>query len=148
MKRIREEIAQAEQIGSSFTLLLLDIDHFKKVNDSFGHSSGDAVLKQTAQLMRENLRTQDLLGRWGGEEFLILLSRTDLQGARIFSEKVRLAVEKNTMICEGHDINITISIGGALYHPDSNMDRNLEMADKALYRSKDNGRNRVEFYED
>lgn len=146
-KTVRSEVERALQSRTDFTLLLLDIDHFKKVNDQWGHSAGDFVLKETARIMRESLRTQDILGRWGGEEFLILLPRTDLTGARVLAEKVRSTIEDNSMVYEGERIAITISIGGVLHRTDLGMDKNLELADRALYRSKETGRNRVEFYD-
>jgi diguanylate cyclase len=145
--QIKEELKRADRNGRFCTLLLLDIDHFKRVNDIWGHSAGDFVLKEAARLMRRSLRTQDILGRWGGEEFIILLPRTELEGAKVLSEKVRRTIEDTTMNFEGKEIHITISIGGTLHPPGADLEKHLELADKALYCCKETGRNKVEFYE-
>ena len=147
-KRIEEEISQVNQSGVPFTLLLIDIDHFKRVNDRLGHKAGDLVLQQIAVIMQKSLRTQDILGRWGGEEFIIILPRTELNGAKILSEKIRETIEKSPVIYKESTVHLTISIGGILHHPGTDIEMNLDLADKAMYKCKKSGRNRVEFYED
>lgn len=146
-KRIEEEIALVNQKSLPFPMLLIDIDHFKKVNDQLGHLAGDFVLKEIAQTMQKSLRTQDILGRWGGEEFIIILPRTDIEGAKILSEKIRKTIEESSVIYNTTTIKLTVSIGGILHQPGADLQKNLDLADKAMYRCKNSGRNRIEFYD-
>ncbi|MBB6482418.1 GGDEF domain-containing protein [Spirochaeta isovalerica] len=140
-------IRKSRAFDVPIALFLLDVDHFKKINDSWGHSAGDKVLKELSELMKVNLRNRDILGRWGGEEFLMVLSETDLVGARILSEKIRDLIEKKPVEWEGEEIRVTMSMGGVMYDGKNSPDRNLDHADQALYRSKNTGRNRISFYE-
>ena len=127
-----------------FTIFLVDIDHYKTINDNYGHHAGDLVLVRTAVAMRSAVREQDFLGRWGGDEFIIVLPETDSEGARVVAEKVRQRVAAERSIYEGTVIGVTISLGGGQYADITGRMHCLENADKALYRSKANGRNRVE----
>lgn len=123
-----------------FALIIWDIDHFKQVNDTYGHDIGDRVLAQVADIVHEQLRTTDHLGRWGGEEFLIVLPQTGLASARFVSERICHAIS-NSQILDGR--TITASFGVAAHIPDESIADLLRRADQALYRAKTEGRNRV-----
>ncbi len=126
-------------------LLMLDLDHFKLINDQYGHAAGDMVLRSFAVQVRDNLRRSDLAGRLGGEEFAILLIGSDLDGAREFADRLRQDFSADQTLIEGKPINATVSIGvTSLLPTDGNADVALARADRALYRAKEAGRNRVE----
>jgi diguanylate cyclase (GGDEF)-like protein len=127
-----------------FAVLLGDIDHFKSVNDTYGHAVGDQVLKDMALLLQESLRSQDLVARWGGEEFLILLPDTDEPGGAVAAEKIRGRVEQETFYDDSREFHLTMSFGVAVYRPEQSADECIKAADAALYRAKNAGRNRVE----
>lgn len=137
---IVQEHHHAEHGKSPFSLIMFDIDHFKKVNDKFGHSAGDLVLKQLCHLIRGLIRQGDLLIRWGGEEFLILLPSTLIEEAGPFAERIRLEVEREQFVDVG---SITISLGVAQIRAGDSIDTLLKRVDNALYRAKQEGRNRV-----
>ncbi|WP_443693415.1 sensor domain-containing diguanylate cyclase [Pseudomonas protegens] len=133
--------------GSSIALLMLDIDHFKSINDRHGHQAGDAVIKRVSELIHQHVRDSDVAGRYGGEEFAILLPHTDLAGARTLAERLRQSVEEQEVIHNGQAIAFTISLGIAcLDRPARNHRCLIEWADQALYASKRAGRNRVSTY--
>ncbi len=134
------EQQHAESGKTPFSLIMLDIDHFKKVNDRFGHSTGDQVLRHLARLLRSLIRQGDLLIRWGGEEFLILLPATLLAEAGPFAERVRVEVEQTQF---PHAGPLTISLGVSQLRNDDTTDALLKRVDNALYRAKRQGRNRV-----
>ncbi|POZ61474.1 GGDEF domain-containing response regulator [Chromobacterium alticapitis] len=140
-KMLPHEFAVAKRFSSPFAFILLDIDHFKLVNDRHGHQVGDEVLKTMADIIRRTVRACDITVRWGGEEFLIICSDTHLRGARTLAEKLRQAVE-------GHDFPVvercTASFGVAAYQESDDIHSMLERADQALYAAKHAGRNRVE----
>ncbi|WP_240454091.1 diguanylate cyclase [Halomonas sp. NO4] len=136
-KAIRQAIRQAEQGDATFSLLLFDIDHFKSVNDSYGHDTGDAILQRLAERASEGLRSTDLLARWGGEEFAILLLDTPLKGAATFAERLRHQVAASRF----QGLAITISLGITEYQPGDDLERMLARTDDALYRAKRGGRN-------
>jgi diguanylate cyclase (GGDEF)-like protein len=147
MGRLQEEEGRLQrEIGDSAAVLLLDIDHFKRINDEYGHAAGDAVLRQLADLMCEGQRKIDMLGRIGGEEFALLLPGTELTAAAVFAERLRLRVEQTPMrLDDGVTLNITVSIGiAAMGGKTPGGDQALIRADQALYRAKRAGRNRVE----
>jgi len=132
----------AERHGDHTAVLLIDVDHFKHVNDQLGHHRGDEVLKHIADRLASTLRSHDTLGRWGGEEFLILLPRTDQQGAEALAERVRSSIADEPLRDHEEALNITVSIGvaaGAVTDPVQLLSR----ADRALYRAKAAGRNRI-----
>ena len=142
-----QHLAQAQRAQRPLSLLMLDIDHFKGVNDSHGHLSGDKVLKQLAEIIRSRVRVQDMVGRWGGEEFVVILPDTDADGAGALAEQLRAEVQQARFSSlSGQPIALTISIGvHALHHNDGNgLETMVGMADRALYRAKAHGRNRVE----
>jgi len=135
-----EEIARKYRYGHALSVVLLDLDHFKLVNDLHGHNVGDAVLVEMARLIRENVRHLDVEGRWGGEEFLVVCLETDLLGAQALAEKIRESVEANAFPSE---LKKTVSIGVATAIPDDTPDSLIKRADDALYQAKRTGRNRV-----
>jgi diguanylate cyclase (GGDEF)-like protein len=129
------------------TLLAFDLDRFKSVNDRYGHAGGDAVLKLFAKVAQETLRTNDIIGRLGGEEFVAVLPATAAEAA-IAAERVRVALEAASVVHDGKDIAVTVSIGIASGAPTMAIDALIGRADEALYRAKENGRNRIEFASD
>ena len=148
-EKLRKEYMRIVRSGGCSTLLMFDIDHFKKVNDEHGHRGGDEALRHIADLLRKTLRETDLAGRYGGEEFAVTLLDTDHEGAHIFAERLRTLIENSSIYFDGKQIQLTVSIGFACF--DENFDRYekwVEAADKALYHSKENGRNKVTAYTD
>ena len=141
----RQELARAQRQGSATTILLLDLDFFKRVNDTWGHPAGDAVLKNVASVTNSSVRNTDLVGRLGGEEFIILLPNTSLEAARKLAEKLRVNLEKTPTPWEANQIATTVSIGLASTTANDNhdFDHLYSHADKALYSAKEKGRNRV-----
>ena len=136
---LRQAMLQAEQAGQPLALLLLDIDHFKAVNDRHGHDLGDRVLQSMARRLGNSLRSSDLLARWGGEEFAILLPGTPLSGAQVFAERLRSRVAERPL----QGLSITVSIGISGFRPGEGSDALLGRADSALYRAKRGGRDSV-----
>lgn len=139
-----QEALRAQRTGSPMSALMIDIDFFKKVNDQHGHAGGDHVLQTLARLLRQRARSTDLVARWGGEEFLMLLPGTSPAGAREVAEQLRLAVQQMPCIWEGKTVPITISIGAATWSGGPFRANTLvASADGALYQAKNSGRNRV-----
>jgi diguanylate cyclase (GGDEF)-like protein len=130
--------------GGIFCLAILDIDHFKNVNDTYGHQVGDAVLQAVATTMKTTMRNTEYCARYGGEEFLIVLTQTGINGALIGAERVRTNIEKIPFPDIGSDFKITVSIGLSEYKMREDVDDIIARADEALYRAKNGGRNRVE----
>ena len=127
------------------SLLMIDIDHFKKVNDTYGHLIGDIVLREVAQALKKQTRRSDFVGRYGGEEFLVILPETSLDKALILAEKLRRQVSELTIPVDGQVLkDITVSIGAAEYEDDPNIDEFINRSDKWLYTAKKNGRNQVQ----
>ena len=142
---LEKEFAFASRHGGPLALIFLDIDHFKKINDTHGHPAGDFVLSELSQLMAGLLRTEDVLARFGGEEFTVLCRGSDQKGALVVAERLRASVEQRKFTFGGKDIPVTISLGIASI-PDSGVEDHagfLAAADKALYEAKRTGRNRV-----
>lgn len=133
--------------GGRYSVVMLDVDHFKKVNDVHGHAAGDAVLRRLAECVSQNLRTEDVLGRYGGEEFAVLLRGIDLVGAQQTAERIRSAIEgtpvKAPTTAGIIELNITASFGVAQWNQSETPEECIARADAALYRSKHEGRNRV-----
>lgn len=139
------ELARAQREGSLTGALMLDIDNFKKINDSYGHAVGDAVLQRVAQCLPQGVRSYDWVGRYGGEEFLLLITNCSPKIAEICAERVRAIVASELVQHQGVQVSVTVSIGAALSSPHScSSEELLRIADEALYRAKSNGRNRVE----
>ena len=142
-ERIKEEVDLAKRQKVSFSLLLFDLDHFKLVNDNFGHDIGDKVLKRVTDAVSKIIRSYDIFARWGGEEFVVLMPNTTEAEAVLAAEKIRKAVED---IIHPDIEKITISIGIAIWEVDDDVDQIFVKADKALYTAKNQGRNRVIVY--
>jgi diguanylate cyclase (GGDEF)-like protein len=144
-ERLRSEIAFAVRHGTEASLVLFDIDHFKGVNDSFGHQTGDAVLKQIAMLASRRLRTEDLFARYGGEEFAVILRSTDRPGAALVAERLRSTIATVPALVSGKPIPVTISAGCAALSCSREQTPSalIEVADRRLYIAKRAGRNRV-----
>lgn len=143
------ELEQRRCVRGVRTMLLaqMDIDHFKSINDTYGHGVGDMALKAFAQTVRDNIRNSDVLARWGGEEFVLLLSDTDVAGAMLTLQRVRAAVEGSTMPDAPPGLQMTVSIGLAEHMAGEMLEVTLDRADKALYSAKRAGRNQVMFGE-
>lgn len=141
---LKHEFARHRRYQSMAALVMFDIDHFKRVNDSYGHPAGDKVIQAVAELVRGQVRDTDYAGRYGGEEFVVLLPDVDSAGARQFAERLRQSVEALLVTYEGRSIPFTISLGVAdLSQPLQGHEQLIERADQALYASKQGGRNRV-----
>ncbi len=142
-RRLLQELEEAKRYGRPLSVMVLDLDYFKSINDSLGHAAGDAVLKHTAKVMQNALRASDVLCRWGGEEFLAIVPNADLDAACRLAERLRLALFK-----EQPQLSlkrpVTVSVGVGSCPPARNLDALLHSADEALYRAKEKGRNRVE----
>lgn len=136
-------IFDQSRVPEELALLILDIDHFKHVNDSFGHLAGDAVLEHFANLIVSRLRQMDIVCRWGGEEFLVLLKGCDLDTALNMAEELRLGILNNPLTFQGEKIAITVSVGVTIYQPEDTRDAMISRADKALFEAKQQGRNKV-----
>ncbi|WP_434658505.1 GGDEF domain-containing protein [Sulfurimonas sp. NW9] len=137
--------AEYKRYGHNFVIVMFDIDFFKKVNDTYGHEAGDAVLAAFAKILKKESRTVDIVGRFGGEEFLALLSETDLEGGVTFAQKVRKHVEKTRFVYKGKRIKVTVSAGVAQRSDHISLDATINSADEYLYKAKKEGRNRVEY---
>jgi diguanylate cyclase (GGDEF)-like protein len=135
------ERERSKRKKTSYSVIICDIDHFKKVNDSYGHDCGDLILQQVTEKVCEMIREQDQLARWGGEEFLLLLPETDEEGAHTLSEKVRKSIEDDSFSCPSAKIAITMTFGIAVAEKEEDPDRCIKKADIALYNGKTGGRN-------
>jgi diguanylate cyclase (GGDEF)-like protein len=140
-KGLQDEIMKFKRYKTPFALLLLDIDYFKKINDTFGHDKGDLVIKKISSLMQKHIRSTDICARWGGEEFLILASNSDLSGAIKLANNLKELIE-NFDFEINH--NVTVSIGVSSINESLEQESLLKLVDNALYKAKENGRNRVE----
>jgi diguanylate cyclase (GGDEF)-like protein len=145
LRKLDEQIKHAKRYKEKLSLSLLDIDHFKKVNDRYGHLTGDDVLEKVALLMRQSIRDADTVGRYGGEEFIIILPRTDLSSALNVAERVQKTIASSEMKDSKGDVfSITVSQGVSIYEAGDDEYSLISRADNALYEAKGNGRNRVE----
>lgn len=149
MELVTTENNRSNRTGSIFSLAMLDLDKFKNVNDTYGHQAGDDILMTFSNIIRNVLRKTDFCGRYGGEEFLIVLTQTDLQDAKIFAERIRACVEKSLYLDLGKSrkFGVTVSIGLAEHKKNEDIDKTISRADEAMYKAKKNGRNRVEVSE-
>lgn len=140
------EVSLAGRHGNDLSLLAIDIDHFKKINDTHGHAVGDCVIKAVAEASSAAIRSSDMVFRYGGEEFLILLSNTGRGGATLLAERLRQKIEETCIICDGSQVSATISVGiTCLIENDSRSDM-FGRADAALYQAKADGRNCCKFF--
>lgn len=134
---------ELKRYGWQFGLLFIDIDHFKNINDTYGHAVGDEVLQMVVQALRTTLRTFDFIGRWGGEEFMLLLPNVTGEVLNSVAERCRQGVQESLLTHEGREIRVTVSIGAILPTPEESVVNALERADRLMYFSKASGRNRV-----
>ncbi len=141
---LRREASRSERSGAAYSLVMVDVDCFKNVNDTHGHAFGDEVLRTVAVTLRGCLRDQDLVGRWGGEEFLAVLPETPSELATGVAEKLRRAVARQVIAYDGKETQVTITLGVACSSGTAAADATVERADVAMYRGKQAGRDRVE----
>lgn len=137
------EVALADRHNADLAVIILDVDHFKRINDSLGHAAGDDVLRAIARRLRELTRRGDAVFRFGGEEFVVILRNTPKEGAAFIAERLRRHIECAPVRCSGQSVPVTISLGMAHHQAGESASDMLERADRALYRAKQNGRNRV-----
>jgi diguanylate cyclase (GGDEF)-like protein len=148
-ERLASELSAAQRHGRPVSLLMCDVDHFKGINDEYGHLAGDETLKMVAFVLRGAVRKEDVLARYGGEEFIVIARETQLEGARSLAERIRRAVERSRCSWQGRDLGVTVSIGvtvsvGLSEFVEGRTERELlEAADRALYLAKQAGRNKV-----
>ncbi len=144
-ERLIEEIKRSERTGTPLTLIMADLDHFKNVNDTYGHQQGDIILKGTASIIHQNIRSFDIASRYGGEEFAIILTETDLSTGEVIAERLRKKIEQSSYMSDDNEIKITISIGLAQFNHE--LDKTgidlIKRADTVLYKAKAMGRNRI-----
>jgi len=143
IEEVDSEIERVKRYDIAFSIILLDLDNFKEVNDSYGHLAGDFVLKNMAHLIERNLRTIDIVGRYGGDEFIVILPQIDFENAYIAGERLRQALESETFSYNENVIRLTISLGVATYQDGKNTQSLIKTADDNLYRAKKEGKNRT-----
>lgn len=141
-ERMYEEISRADRFGHAVSCIIFDVDQFKVINNVYGHENGDLILKEIAEILKQNIRTIDVLGRYGGEEFVIILPQTDISGALTVAEKLAKAIESNKFYIKDTAINITVSIGVAS-NKETDGDDLLYYADLALNKAKTSDKNKV-----
>ncbi|MCP4314722.1 MAG: GGDEF domain-containing protein [Hyphomicrobiales bacterium] len=136
---------EGRQSDNNDALLVMDLDHFKQVNDRFGHEAGDAILQQVADLFRCNLRSEDIIARFGGEEFAVALNRATPRETCMVAQRLRQAVESNVFMYDDQQVRVTISIGLVRYMKGQKLENALRQADLLTYQSKKDGRNRISY---
>lgn len=149
MGALEKELQRSIRKGGHLSFILLDIDHFKQVNDVYGHLQGDVVLQKVSLLLQKELRNYDCAARYGGEEFVAILPDSALKEAVFVAERIRLSIQDTRFTNELADLNLTVSLGVASFPMEgvTTVDAFIKLADDALYRAKNNGRNRVEFHD-
>lgn len=145
-KKLEEEQIRYERNNKPFSIIIADIDLFKKVNDTYGHNCGDFILKSVADILKNTSRKQDSVSRWGGEEFLLLLPETDTDGATSLAEKLRLKIESSIFDYDEFQVKVTLTFGVNVYDKIQNLDSLISKADSALYEGKQKNRNCVVIY--
>ena len=143
LDKLDEVHALWQRNGSAYSLLVLDVDHFKQVNDTYGHMAGDAILKHTAKLMQQSLRKVDFICRYGGEEFLIILPSTNSTEAFVVAQKIQSQINSTSVKWKQKEIAVTLSIGCATCNTHTNIEQLLQLADEAMYLAKNTGRNAI-----
>ncbi len=144
LDRIDSDYSHAQRHRTNLSLLMFDIDHFKKINDTYGHPAADSALKDLALIVRKTLRTSDVFARYGGDEFVVLMREIDDAGTLVLAKRIRKLVKKHKFIFEGMKISFTISLGiASLSDKVSNASELIQLADKYLYKAKRAGRNRI-----
>jgi diguanylate cyclase (GGDEF)-like protein len=146
LEKIEAEIKRFERTQRPFTVIISDIDHFKAINDNYGHDGGDFILKHISDLVRETIRKQDIVARWGGEEFLFVLPETDIAGGKIIADKIRTKLEEFVFDFNNQKIPVTMTFGVSAYYSSEDIDDTIKRADTALYKGKETGRNKVVLY--
>lgn len=146
-QQIDQELARRERSNTPFTVILCDIDHFKSINDEYGHDAGDIVLSAIAELFRKTVRKQDIVSRWGGEEFLFALPDTDFNNGFQLAEKIRRTLADTAIEFKNHSLHVTASFGVCELNEDITLNKALSVADKGMYQAKSQGRNRVAQYQ-
>lgn len=141
---LQREVELAQRHGLSLSLIVIDIDHFKRINDTYGHSAGDCLLKGLVDSAKQSIRRCDMLFRYGGEEFVVVLNNTDAKGAMRLAERIRRNIEKEEYPCADQPLKMTVSAGVAALAADESEEDLFKKADKALYRAKSAGRNRAQ----
>lgn len=145
MELLEHEYHRISRGGAHFSVAMLDIDHFKSVNDTYGHLTGDEVLKAASDVIRKSLRSADFCGRYGGEEFLLVMTQTNINGALLCAERIRSTIEQSRFPSLGPNFKVTVSLGVTEFTGKEDIPTMIARADKALYHAKESGRNRVEY---
>jgi len=140
---LKQEKARISRSQEPMSIILCDVDHFKKINDRYGHNAGDAVLIDLAKTFTHHIREQDCVARWGGEEFLFILPQTQAMNAKILAEKIQEKLQKHLVIYDGNEIKVTVSMGIEQLKKDQSIDEVINSADKYLYQAKNAGRNQI-----
>jgi two-component system, cell cycle response regulator len=140
---LERDVTRARRHGRELSVLMFDIDHFKRINDRFGHLAGDHVLRELARVISDRIRREEVFARYGGEEFALILPETALEGARQLGETLRGRIESHAFVFQGERIPVTMSMGGALLTPEMTSQDLITAADTKLYEAKRGGRNRV-----
>jgi len=143
LERLENEAIRFKRNQKPFSILFGDIDLFKKINDTYGHSAGDAILVNISSILNTEKREIDQVARWGGEEFLILLPETNLKGAVQLGNKIRKSISAKPITHEGQEINVTMSFGVSEYNSETHIEKTIDLADQRLYLAKNSGRNKV-----
>ncbi len=144
LERFQEELARSRKLKYNLSCLMIDVDHFKEHNDRFGHLVGDVILREVSAAIKEKIREIDIMGRYGGEEFCVVLTETNLEKAIVVAERIRQAVQQKSIRAYDEDLRMTISIGIATFPEDAKeIGILVDKADRALYEAKTTGRNKV-----
>ena len=148
LERFAEELERSRQFNYPLSFVMIDIDHFKDYNDRYGHLVGDVILREVARTIKESLRQIDLIGRYGGEEFAVVLTETDREGALFAAERIRQALEVKVIKAYDENLKVTLSVGISMFPAQGQaVTALIEKSDQALYKAKESGRNRVCVYE-
>jgi diguanylate cyclase (GGDEF)-like protein len=140
---VKREMNWAKLNAADLSIIFLDIDHFKMINDQYGHDCGDSTLVAVAKLIKENLRNNDTIFRFGGEEFVILINQMDLANAELLAKRIRIAIERNIVVYDMKPVKVTASLGVSSLRSDDSFDAFVKRADNAMYKAKRSGRNQV-----
>ncbi len=140
---LKREQARMVRTKEPFSIILCDVDHFKQINDQYGHNAGDSVLIELAKIFTNNIREQDYIARWGGEEFLFILPQTTAKSANHIAEKIQKRLQNSVVNYENDKIAVTVSMGIEQFRDEQNIDELINNADKHLYQAKNSGRNQI-----
>jgi len=140
---LKQEQARMIRSKEPLSIIICDVDYFKKINDLYGHNAGDAVLVELAKIFTDNIREQDCVARWGGEEFLFILPQTLAQNANVFAVKIHEKLQNHLVDYEGKEIKVTVSMGIEQFNGNQSIDEIINSADKYLYQAKNSGRNQI-----